>query len=222
MPRPIRRYLPDPMKQYHVSRKFGLQAHLPPPVPEEGLRRMLFSQEDLDIEMQPNGRLENCRRHAVRPATIHPSIEISLEQPLTTGLSDLRCAQVWKVMCMGKPMVARFFDPLYVEDLTGRCDIFKRIDRAVALECMAYKALENLQGAIVPRFVGCFLTMVAAPDGVENNFERGVYVLLMEFIPGHDLRSPPEDEDYLCDLHKAAILDAISLAQHLIVLHGVH
>lgn len=95
---------------------------------------MEFSQEDLDIDMQPNGRLENCRRHAARQAaTIHPSTEISLEQPLSTGLSDLRYTQVWKVLCMGKPMVARFFDPLYVDDCTGRCDVSKCIDRAVAL-----------------------------------------------------------------------------------------
>ncbi|KAJ7226662.1 hypothetical protein GGX14DRAFT_348117, partial [Mycena pura] len=172
--------------------------------------------------MEPNGRLENCRRHTVQPAG-RPTRELSLLQPLATGLSDLRYAQVWKVESEGEEVVARFYDPLYVHDDTQRYDIFKHIDNAVANEMRAYGALADLQGILVPRFIGCFLTMVAAPQGLEGVFpERSVLVILLEFIPGDSLRHlNPTPTRPVCDMHKAAILDAALLAAHLLVLRGV-
>ncbi|KAJ6507098.1 hypothetical protein DFH09DRAFT_281504 [Mycena vulgaris] len=216
--------LPDPSTQYRISHKFKLYEHPPPSRPEGGWDEMpfKFNEADLALEMQPNGRLENCRRHLLHPHTVRPALEVSLEQPLATGLADLRYAQVWKVQCGGKAMVARFYDPLYVDDDSGQCDIFRHIDRAVSLEVSAYEALKDLQGVMVPRFRGFFLTMVAAPDGSEANFERGVQVVLLEFIPGCDLLSlRPGDKGPMCDKHKTAIIDAVLLVYHLLVLRGV-
>ncbi|KAJ7171212.1 hypothetical protein C8R46DRAFT_183293 [Mycena filopes] len=213
--------LSTPSAQYYISAKFRLYEHETPTRPEGDWEDLLFSEDDLALELQPNGRLENCRRHTVQPASPHSSFEVVLEQPLATGLADLRYAQVWKVRCAsGRTLVARFYDPLYVDDDSQTYDIFKHIDRAIALEAFAYHALEDLQGVIVPRFVGSFLTLVAASQ--VNQDKRSVQVVLLEFIPGCDLaRFDSGDVVPVCDMHKMAVIDAALIAAYLFALRGI-
>ncbi|KAJ7674049.1 hypothetical protein DFH06DRAFT_1173868 [Mycena polygramma] len=217
MHQPRRPHLPDPSTQYRVSRKFLLYQHEAPTKPAGERKSMLFSDADRQREIN-GGRLDNCRLYTVQPLGPDPTLEDILEQPLTT-----RYAQVWKVQCEGRTMVARFYDPLFAgaSDRNLKFDVFKHIDRAVAMEVHAYKALQDLQGVLVPRFLGCFLTMVAAPDGIAGK-ERSVQVVLLEFVPGRDLhRYKAGDDEPVCDMHKVAVLDAILLANYLFVLRGI-
>ncbi|KAJ6494077.1 hypothetical protein C8R47DRAFT_1118286 [Mycena vitilis] len=206
--------LPDPSTQYHTSRKFLLYQHEAPTKPVGERNSWRFSDADRQRESK-GGRLDNCRLYTVQPLSPDPTLEVTLEQPLTK-----RFAQVWKVQCQGRTMVARFYDPLFVRDECQKFDIFKQIDRAVALEVYAYKALHDLQGTLVPRFVGCFLTMVAAPDVIED--KRSVQVILLEFVPGRDLyRFQPTADKPVCDMHRVAIFDAVLLANHLFIVRDI-
>ncbi|KAJ6483604.1 hypothetical protein C8R47DRAFT_1281820 [Mycena vitilis] len=205
----------DPSTQYRVSRKFLLYQHEAPTKPAGERNSLLFSDADRQREIN-GGRLDNCRLYTVQPLSPHPTLEVVLEQPLTT-----RYAQVWKVQCEGRTMVARFYDPLFAAASDKKFDVFRRIDRAVAMEVHAYKALQDLQGILVPRFVGCFLTMVAAaPNALQE--KRSVQVILLDFVPGQDLhRYKPGDGEPVCDTHKVAVLDAILLANYLFLLRGI-
>ncbi|KAJ7674047.1 hypothetical protein DFH06DRAFT_902167, partial [Mycena polygramma] len=110
-------------------------------------------------------------------------------------------------------MVARFYDPLFVYDEADKFDIFKHIDRAVALEAHAYDALQELQGGLIPRFVGCFLMMAE---------KRNVQVVLLEFVSGRDLLLyQPGEAEPVCDMHRMAVIDAILLAYHCCILRGI-
>jgi hypothetical protein len=61
-----------------------------------------------------------------------------------------------------------------------------------------------LQGTKVPRFYGYFAAAVPAQRG------RTVYIILLEEVPGRDLRAivPPDDAENVCAKHKVAIIDA--------------
>ncbi|KAJ6483600.1 hypothetical protein C8R47DRAFT_1073369 [Mycena vitilis] len=188
--------LPDPSTQYHTSRTFQLYPHKAPPLPAGKPKDMVFSETQSEAETEINGRLANCEAHRMQPLTPTPTLKVVLEQPLSTGLRDLRYAQVWKVRGRGQTMVARFYDPLFVYDEANKFDIFKHIDRAVALEANAYDALQELQGGLIPRFVGCFLMMAE---------KRSVQVVLLEFVSGRDLlHYHPGDDEPVCDNHRVA------------------
>ncbi len=68
----------------------------------------------------------------------------------------------------------------------------------------AYQRLGPLQGTKVPRFYGYFTAAVPAQQG------RTVYIILLEEVPGRDLRAivPPDVTENVCAKHKGAIIDA--------------
>ncbi|KAJ7438141.1 hypothetical protein B0H11DRAFT_2105856 [Mycena galericulata] len=219
---PLRSPLPDPSAQYLMAATFDLYYHNPPTRPAGS--RWRLDERDLKLEKEPNGRLINCGLHTLQgPLPKRPAFKVNLQESLATGLRDLRYAQVWKVECDGKFLVARFYDPLYVLDVAQKFDVFKHIDNAVALETHGYGALADMQGTLLPRCVGCFFTMVPAPAGVEHKFDkRSVQVVLLEFIPGCTLLSvSPGPERPVCDMHRTAIMDAVLLIWHLLILRGL-
>jgi len=83
-------------------------------------------------------------------------------------------------------------DPFYLRDLTISCEV------------EAYRRLGPLQGTKVPRFYGYFAAAVPAQQG------RTVYIILLEEVPGRDLRAivPPDVTENVCAKHKDAIIDA--------------
>ncbi|KAJ7111179.1 hypothetical protein C8R43DRAFT_160739 [Mycena crocata] len=201
----------DPSTQYQAKRIFTLYKHDAPHRPPPNRRENIpFDVKSRALEKEPNGRLQNCRDRRMQPLSNSHTVEVTLEKALTLG-SHQHYVQVWKVECEGKAMVARFYDPLYAGG--SDIDIFKQMNDTIAIEASAYEVLKDLQGTVVPCFMGCFLAMLA--DAEEP--VRSVQVVLLEYIPGKDLLHIGR----VCDDHKSAIIDAISVARHLLVLHGV-
>ncbi|KAJ6483597.1 hypothetical protein C8R47DRAFT_1217676 [Mycena vitilis] len=159
---------------------------------------------------------QTVTRNALVPPSSIPSpvLEVVLEEALACDPTGLRDVQVWRVRCGGEVMVARFYDALYANANT--------LDRSVAMETNTYEALRDLQGVVVPRFLGYFLTIV---DGTETSEDkRSVQVVLLEYIPGRDLRfySHSRSDEPACDKHKTAVLDDVLLINHLMFLLGIH
>ncbi|KAJ7159941.1 hypothetical protein C8R43DRAFT_993939 [Mycena crocata] len=146
-----------------------------------------------------------------------PAMSIRLENSLAGGFRDDRPAQVWEATG-GNPtrrLVARIYDPLYYDDCaTNRFAIIKR---SVAIENEAYRILQDYQGTSVPHFCGVFVAeILGCPQ------PRYVYVVLLEYIPGNDLRDlmtnqpniSPEhsalmkDPAKTCPEHRVALIDA--------------
>ncbi|KAJ7226663.1 hypothetical protein GGX14DRAFT_626657 [Mycena pura] len=218
--------LPDPSNVYEENTLMQLHRQTPPvDAAEDAIRRRCYIDDDgLILERTSlNGRLINCRLHNIQPSATAPTLQIKLLEPLSTGLRDMRFAQVWKVQSGEETCVARIFDPLYVKSELGAEDVFLWIAKILVAETSAYENyLKDLQGNIIPRFLGSFLTIV---DTVDQDLhpgtartpdipdKRSVYVLLLEYIPGIDLsRQHPGPEWPICVDHKRAIVRAISIA----------
>ncbi|KAJ7111200.1 hypothetical protein C8R43DRAFT_1041765 [Mycena crocata] len=245
-----RQRLPEPNTVYKLEpgsqTKFQLFKHPPPSKPKSN---RLFDPAELYRERtQVNGRLHHCCLHRTERIAGAPSIEIRLVKPLTVGLRQ--GAQVWKVAHENQDLVARFYDPLFIDDGIGGDDVFCIVDKNVAAECTAFEAMPDLQGQIVPRFLGCYLLCLAVPEfgqsmphtgtveqsgsnmppaDVEQNVAnaqepwRSVYVTLAEYTPGDDLyyMRPGNFKRPICIPHRRSIMDAVVFAHFQIRRHHV-
>ncbi|KAJ7171211.1 hypothetical protein C8R46DRAFT_1087995 [Mycena filopes] len=213
--------LPDPSNVYKANTILLLHTHILPAV-SLAERDVILDDQSLAVERSVNGRLINCVRHTLEPSSASSTVPIKLLEPLSTGLRDLRIPQVWKVECEKEICVARIYDPLYIDDETGMYDVFVCIARVMLAEVNAYEKLVDLQGNLIPQFMGCFLTVTRTTDndlspGTEATsdipVQRGVQILLFKYIPGMDLtRLRPAPESPVCDAHKIAVLHAVDIA----------
>ncbi|KAJ7479838.1 hypothetical protein FB451DRAFT_1556651 [Mycena latifolia] len=154
-----------------------------------------------------NNPLAACYAHDVGYRAQAGVIDIALEKPLATGFRQHRPAQVWLAGAENpvRRFVARMYDPLYYDNCCT--DRFAIINQAVAIENEAYGILREHQGTHVPRFCGIFVTEISGSDNLKP---RHIYVVLLEYIPGEDIRHLMENEasENTCDGHRAAIVDA--------------
>ena len=150
-----------------------------------------------------------------------PAVSITLEKRF--DCSTRRVPHVWSARVQGSSshegamtttttrttypplLVAKIFDPVFFDDdETQWDDPFVLHDLSVSCEVEAYRRLGSLQGTKVPRFYGYFAAALPAQHG------RTVYIILLEKVPGRDLRAivPPDVAENVCVKHKDAIIDA--------------
>jgi hypothetical protein len=167
----------------------------------------------------------------VLPST-PPAVSIILEMRLDSSMN--RVPHVWTARVRGSSspagatttihttyppqLVAKIFDPVFFDDdETEWDDPFILRDLAVSSEAEAYRRLGPLQGTKVPRFYGYFAAEVPGQRG------RTVYIILLEKVPGRDLRAivPPENAEKVCVKHRDAIIDAAFRLFFNILAYGV-
>ena len=115
-------------------------------------------------------------------------------------------------------LVAKIYDPVFFDDdETMWSDPFILSDHTISCEVEAYRRLEPLQGTEVPRFYGHFVAAVPGQQG------RTVYILLLENVPGRDLRVivPPDVTESVCAKHKDAIIVAALHLYFNVLAYGV-
>ncbi|KAJ7606604.1 hypothetical protein FB45DRAFT_1136695 [Roridomyces roridus] len=174
------------------------------------------------------GHLSNCGNHFVAPLPGSTTLQIKLVEPLSTASrhKDPPFPEVWKVQCGEQTYVARIYDPLYVEDDEGFYDIFLFFTRSLVNEYKAYELLKDVQGNLVPRYIGSFLSIIDTvpedypsirwmhhtplPPSVPIPEKRSVFVTLLQYIPGEDLRHSSEWS--ICAPHKAVIRRSACIA----------
>ncbi|KAJ7085003.1 hypothetical protein C8R43DRAFT_1115400 [Mycena crocata] len=168
------------------------------------------------VEQDP---LEVCCEHKLELNRRSTPVTITVIALCSGGRREDRSVQVWTARTSGGSsdlMVARIYDPLFVEE--SWTDRFSFIDRCVAVEHETYSRLKHLDGALAPRFLGVFVAEIPVPMGF-----RHVYVVLLRHVEGSDIRQTMAEPvervedtehtearvaDLACAEHKASIIDA--------------
>ncbi|KNG89814.1 hypothetical protein ANOM_002860 [Aspergillus nomiae NRRL 13137] len=90
----------------------------------------------------------------------------------------------------GKRVVAKIYDPLYLDDDGGFLDPFVCVDKHYTHEVAAYMEFSDVQGSMVPEYYGSFSLGVS----VDESTTRDVRLILIEYISGASMRdlSPQE------------------------------
>ncbi|KAK0194727.1 hypothetical protein F5146DRAFT_1037259 [Armillaria mellea] len=199
---------PDPTAVYFPGACFKLYAVAPPGVPKD--RRCQHDKRSLERQ-RTEGLYALSLANRIR-LPLSPSLSITLSDKLCGGIRE-HVTHVWTA-CTSSPtsenvssiVVAKFYDPLYFHDEYDSIDPLRLAARSVASEVKAYEMLQSFQGISVPRCLGLYATTIPEQDG------RTVYVLLLEFVTGKDLRYLSEDgdgedimADYLCERHREAM-----------------
>ncbi|KAK7062409.1 hypothetical protein R3P38DRAFT_695926 [Favolaschia claudopus] len=154
--------------------------------------------------------LDACYDHDIPCRSTQEAFTLNLEEELSTGFREEHSAQVWRVSTpsLKKPLVARFYDPLYYNTFTR--DRFSAIEREVGIYDEAYKRFQPLVGSHLPTLHGIF----AAELSVNFLKPRRIYCVLSDYVPGIDLQCLLDKHDpkriNTCAAHKAAFVDSIA------------
>ena len=202
---------------YYAGAALDLYAWRPPARPN-GPWSQHGQYEDTPPMTQHTDRYnKSIAERYVLPSTT-PDVSIVLEKWLS--LSMRRVPHVWTARVQsGSPnagtttglttypplLIAKISDPVFFDDDEAQwSDPFVLRDLGVSYEVETYERLISLQGTKVPRFYGHFVAPLPSQDG------RTVNVVLLELVPGTDLRTlvPDEVTEKLCLKHKDAIIDA--------------
>jgi hypothetical protein len=203
---------------YHAGAALDLYAWRPPARPN-GPWSQHGQYEDPKLRMtQHTDRYNKSISERFALPSTPPDVSITLEKRIS--LSMRRVPHVWSARIHnGSPnagtttdlttypplLIAKIFDPVFFDDDEAEwSDPFALRDLGVSYEAETYERLISLQGTKVPRFYGHFVTPLLSQDG------RMVNVILLEQVPGIDLRTlvPDEVTEKLCLKHKDAIIDA--------------
>ncbi|BCS05777.1 hypothetical protein ASPFODRAFT_204933 [Aspergillus luchuensis CBS 106.47] len=91
-----------------------------------------------------------------------------------------------------RDLVAKVYDPLYLDDHGGYFNPFLCVDKHYTHEAQTYRVLSDLQGDLIPRFYGSYSTDINCQDigdDAETNemCSRTVRLILIEHIPGKSM-----------------------------------
>ncbi|KDR78941.1 hypothetical protein GALMADRAFT_1281379 [Galerina marginata CBS 339.88] len=210
-------------RTYYTGLSLQLHSHPPPDLPED--------RDNCSYKTRTEPRMTNIgdRLNASVARTVRDPIPNSSISDLSITLyrrlsgSTHLIGQVWTAHVQQSPesaeshpgagsrypstVVAKIYDPVYFEDREAEFfDPFALLDRSVSQETGSYRRLQPLQGVKVPAFYGHFVARL--PDRAQRG--RTVNVVLLEYVPGNDIRDlvPREIEETLCSPHKDSLIDA--------------
>ena len=206
---------PTPEGTYYTGVTLDLHTWGPPARPDIRAR---YERDRMRLMVQLTGRYStSVAERATLPST-PPAISITLERRLLSSIG--RVPHVWTAHVQGGSphaestptestvypplLVAKIYDPVFFDDDEAQWfDPFALRDLGVSSEVEAYERLTPLQGTKVPRFYGHFMAALPSQDG------RTVNVILLEYVPGKDMRVlvPGEEAEKICGKHREAVID---------------
>ncbi|PYI09185.1 hypothetical protein BO78DRAFT_395049 [Aspergillus sclerotiicarbonarius CBS 121057] len=189
--------LPKPPVPFTTGRAFTVRSHVTPPptlVTRDCCRNF------------HHGREERARLPPVARSLKHPPllgdlgsdiVEFEILDPIKVG--DGHNAQVFNVRILNaqpnsevfhgrKELVAKVYDPLYLDDDDGFLNPFLCVDKHYTHEVHAYRVLSNLQGNLIPRFYGSYSLDIRCEGTDYESETRTVRLILIERIPGVSMR----------------------------------
>ncbi|KAG5642488.1 hypothetical protein DXG03_002738, partial [Asterophora parasitica] len=197
---------PSLEKTYHPGATLDLYAWQLP-APPASTRRAYDSPP---IPTQLSERYNQSIAERVALPSAPPDVSITLQKRFFSSMR--RVPHVWSARIHSSStniyppqLVAKIYDPVFFDDdETQWDDPFVLRDLTISCEVESYRRLAPLQGTEVPRFYGYFAAALPAQHS------RTVYILLLEQIPGRDLRVivPPDVAESVCAKHKDALIDA--------------
>jgi hypothetical protein len=207
--------VPTLKKTYRPGAALDLYAWKPPAPPTITEPRY----NEPPIPTQRSERYNQSIAERIALPSTPPAVSITLENQMNS--STRRVPHVWSARVRGSSshvgatttthttyppsLIAKIYDPVFFDDgETMWDDPFIVRDVALSCEVEAYQRLDPLHGTKVPRFYGYFAAAVPSQQG------RTVYIILLERVPGRDLRTivPPDGTENLCAKHRDAIVDA--------------
>ncbi|CAN6595979.1 hypothetical protein TRVA0_001S02014 [Trichomonascus vanleenenianus] len=185
-----------PPAPYVMDMKFTVQQHIaPPPLPE--FRNCRRAPEDRLEEQRTLTWIERCLRHPPLAGELGTRT-LDLEVVDTLKVGDGQNEQVFIVEAQsdlesirrGQKLVAKAYDPLYLQNREGILDPFYIADEHYGREVHFYHEFSDYQGGLIPKFYGSFSLDVRIPEsflvGIDNQGlnTRQVRLILVELIPG--------------------------------------
>ena len=183
-----------PRVPYVKGFHFTVQQHIPPPpVKLDPITRCTITDIKASEKMEQLHPVERCRQYPPLPGSYGP-LHLELEIHDTIRIGDHHRAQVVVVevlsadfdfpvkgLSQGQRVVAKLYDPMYIDDDDFYVNPFLVADKAYTHETATYEALAEYQGAAIPDYYGSYSLDI--PIGTPGCM-RTVRLILIEFIPG--------------------------------------
>lgn len=121
--------------------------------------------------------IDLCVRDTIRVEDEHNAqlavVEVLAAEPPVDGLFQ------------GAHVVAKLYDPLYMDDEDLSMNPFMMADQSYTCEVATYNLLPDLQGTMIPRYYGSYSMdiPVELPDGIPA--KRSVRLILMKAYRAH-------------------------------------
>lgn len=176
---------------------FNVQQHIPPP-PIELNPAIECTVEEVSesIKMKESDPFELCLHNSPLPGVHGPS-SLQLQINDTIRVGDRHHAQLVVVevltanpsvkgLSQGQQVVAKIYDPMYIDDDEFYINPFLAADKDYTYETAAYTAFEDLQGSAIPQYYGSYSLNIPLE---QTEHKRQVRLILMEFIPGSSMQS---------------------------------
>ncbi|KZF24869.1 hypothetical protein L228DRAFT_243608 [Xylona heveae TC161] len=223
---------PKPPIPYVIGWKFTAYSHIPPP--PTPMTYDCSSHASFRHEREQTDPVELCLRHPPLPGGCRSdegdtgnttSVELQIRGILRAGnkhsaqlvfVDVLRAAVdddqhypglggLAGTKGQGQRLVAKFYDPLYVDDEGGFLDAFSIADRHYTHETRTYIELADLQGKSIPRYYGSFSVDICVGSSLSSScsvaavasssssslssrrttkMTRPVRFILIEYLPG--------------------------------------
>ncbi|KAH8743107.1 hypothetical protein F5883DRAFT_441360, partial [Diaporthe sp. PMI_573] len=188
--------IPEPPLPYIRNAFFDIKPHKPPP-PFGGSSYLKPDPDKWKCRPVACTIVEQCLEHLPRETT--PPLPDKATRRLKVT-QQIRCgdpcnAQVVRCDIDGKDLVAKIFDPLYIE--SEKCEEYERsptyfVESFYSCEAAAYMRIreKGLDGEYTPRFEGCWSLKLPLHDA-EGRFMafREVRLILQQFIPGDTMQA---------------------------------
>ena len=178
---------------------FTAQQHIPPlPIKlDPGLECTVETIEE-SKKMKEVDPCELCLQHPPLPG-VDGSSSLELRIHDTIRIGDKCNAQLVVTeiltpnppvngLSQGQRVVAKLYDPMYIDDDGFYIDPFVIADKAYTWETATYAALSDLQGSAIPHYYGSY--SVGIPLGPEpTESKRSVRLILVELISGSSMQN---------------------------------
>ncbi|CAN6663118.1 hypothetical protein TRVA0_034S01574 [Trichomonascus vanleenenianus] len=195
-----------PPAPYVMDMKFTVQQHIaPPPLPEfEDCGRASDERLEEGIKLT---WIERSLRHPPLAGELGTGT-LDLEVVDTFKVGDGHNAQVFIVEARsaleniqpGQKLVAKVYDPLYLNVDEGYFDPFYVVDEHYSREVHFYHEFSDYQGGLIPKFYGSFSLDLRIPESFLRGIDsqglktRQVRLILIELIPGSSMyQTSPKD-----------------------------
>ncbi|GLA19489.1 hypothetical protein AnigIFM62618_007600 [Aspergillus niger] len=193
--------LVKPPIPYIKGWRFSARSHTTPaptPVTLNGCRNSDRERE----ERAKLGPVARCCKNPPLPGDLgQQTVELEVLDPIRVG--DGHSAQVFQVRVLNpelntevfqrtSQLVAKVYDPLYLDDHGGYLNPFLCVNKHYTHEAQTYRALSDLQGGLIPRFYGSYSTDITCRDvgddtATDETCSRTVRLILIEHIPGKSM-----------------------------------
>ncbi|KAJ5908021.1 hypothetical protein N7495_000703 [Penicillium taxi] len=182
-PAPASTDLPKPPLPYQTGWKFTAQHHVAPPPKATRIMHPFYAKKKDHVERSQLSPFDRCLIHQPlheKPPSIQGDDIINLEILGVLKVGVATHSQVVTVRLQtstnqipNKTLVAKIYDPLYVDDESGYTNPFKLVNACFSNEANSYIALSDMQGQGIPRYYGSYFSVSRRTTHKQSLYQNG-------------------------------------------------